>query len=280
METRNSLQLKEVRKSLRRKEILHGISCDLENGVYGLLGTNGAGKTTLMRCMTGYYQYKGDIILNESNVRKMGLRKIGYLPQKFVGYPELSVYQMLEYFCNIKKLSRREWKDQIDQSLTYTNLEDKRDAKIRTLSGGMVRRVGIAQAILGDPQVILLDEPTSGLDPEERNRFKNVIDNISDGRIVILSTHIVEDVEASCDKTIVMADGNFIYQGDTLELCRYAAGRIVEVDEEQVKQGIDGEIEKTYLKKGRKMHRVILREAVSNALESTVEDGYICLLKK
>ena len=193
METRNSLQLKEVRKSFRRKEILHGISCDLENGVYGLLGTNGAGKTTLMRCMTGYYQYKGDIILNESNVRKMGLRKIGYLPQKFVGYPELSVYQMLEYFCNIKKLSRREWKDQIDQSLTYTNLEDKRDAKIRTLSGGMVRRVGIAQAILGDPQVILLDEPTSGLDPEERNRFKNVIDNISDGRIVILSTHIVED---------------------------------------------------------------------------------------
>ena len=161
METRNSLQLKEVRKSFRRKEILHGISCDLENGVYGLLGTNGAGKTTLMRCMTGYYQYKGDIILNESNVRKMGLRKIGYLPQKFVGYPELSVYQMLEYFCNIKKLPRREWKDQIDQSLTYTNLEDKRDAKIRTLSGGMVRRVGIAQAILGDPQVILLDEPTS-----------------------------------------------------------------------------------------------------------------------
>lgn len=142
-----------------------------------------------------------------------------------------------------------------------------------------MRRVGIAQAILGDPQVILLDEPTSGLDPEERNRFKNVIDNISDGRIVILSTHIVEDVEASCDKTIVMADGNFIYQGDTLELCRYAAGRIVEVDEEQVKQGIDGEIEKTYLKKGRKMHRVILREAVSNALEPTVEDGYICLLK-
>ncbi len=280
METRNSLQLKEVRKSFRRKEILHGISCDLENGVYGLLGTNGAGKTTLMRCMTGYYQYKGDIILNESNVRKMRLRKIGYLPQKFVGYPELSVYQMLEYFCNIKKLPRREWKDQIDQSLTYTNLEDKRDAKIRTLSGGMVRRVGIAQAILGDPQVILLDEPTSGLDPEERNRFKNVIDNISDGRIVILSTHIVEDVEASCDKTIVMADGNFIYQGDTLELCRYAAGRIVEVDEEQVKQGIDGEIEKTYLKKGRKMHRVILREAVSNALEPTVEDGYICLLKK
>ena len=238
METRNSLQLKEVRKSFRRKEILHGISCDLENGVYGLLGTNGAGKTTLMRCMTGYYQYKGDIILNESNVRKMGLRKIGYLPQKFVGYPELSVYQMLEYFCNIKKLPRREWKDQIDQSLTYTNLEDKRDAKIRTLSGGMVRRVGIAQAILGDPQVILLDEPTSGLDPEERNRFKNVIDNISDGRIVILSTHIVEDVEASCDKTIVMADGNFIYQGDTLELCQYAAGRIVEVDEEQVKQGL------------------------------------------
>ena len=107
METRNSLQLKEVRKSFRRKEILHGISCDLENGVYGLLGTNGAGKTTLMRCMTGYYQYKGDIILNESNVRKMGLRKIGYLPQKFVGYPELSVYQMLEYFvcCSILRKS-------------------------------------------------------------------------------------------------------------------------------------------------------------------------------
>ncbi len=276
----NLLQLKKLKKAFRHKEILHGIDAVLENGVYGLLGANGAGKTTLMRCITGYYQYKGEIILNEKDVRKTGLWNIGYLPQKFVGYPELKVYQMLEYFCNIKKLPEKQWKDEIERSLLYTNLEEKKNNKIKTLSGGMLRRVGIAQAIIGDPKVILLDEPTSGLDPEERNRFKDVIDNISEGRIVLLSTHIVEDVEACCDKTIVMAGGRVLYNGDTLELCRYGDGRILEFDDEEMKQGPAGEIEKTYIKKGKKKHRVIMHEEVSDALEPTVEDGYLCLLKK
>lgn len=276
----NLLQLKQLKKAFRRKEILHGIDAVLENGVYGLLGANGAGKTTLMRCITGYYQYKGEIILNEKDVRKTGLWNIGYLPQKFVGYPELKVYQMLEYFCNIKKLPEKQWKDEIERSLLYTNLEEKKNNKIKTLSGGMLRRVGIAQAIIGDPKVILLDEPTSGLDPEERNRFKDVIDNISEGRIVLLSTHIVEDVEACCDKTIVMAGGRVLYNGDTLELCRYGDGRILEFDDEEMKQGPAGDIEKTYIKKGKKKHRVIMHEEVSDALEPTVEDGYLCLLKK
>lgn len=276
----NLLQLKKLKKAFRHKEILHGIDAVLENGVYGLLGANGAGKTTLMRCITGYYQYKGEIILNEKDVRKTGLWNIGYLPQKFVGYPELKVYQMLEYFCNIKKLPEKQWKDEIERSLLYTNLEEKKNNKIKTLSGGMLRRVGIAQAIIGDPKVILLDEPTSGLDPEERNRFKDVIDNISEGRIVLLSTHIVEDVEACCDKTIVMAGGRVLYNGDTLELCRYADGRILEFDDVEMKQGPAGDIEKTYIKKGKKKHRVIMHEEVSDALEPTVEDGYLCLLKK
>lgn len=276
----NLLQLKKLKKAFRHKEILHGIDAVLENGVYGLLGANGAGKTTLMRCITGYYQYKGEIILNEKDVQKTGLWNIGYLPQKFVGYPELKVYQMLEYFCNIKKLPEKQWKDEIERSLLYTNLEEKKNNKIKTLSGGMLRRVGIAQAIIGDPKVILLDEPTSGLDPEERNRFKDVIDNISEGRIVLLSTHIVEDVEACCDKTIVMAGGRVLYNGDTLELCRYGDGRILEFDDEEMKQGPAGEIEKTYIKKGKKKHRVIMHEEVSDALEPTVEDGYLCLLKK
>ncbi len=276
----NLLQLKKLKKAFRHKEILHGIDAVLENGVYGLLGANGAGKTTLMRCITGYYQYKGEIILNEKDVRKTGLWNIGYLPQKFVGYPELKVYQMLEYFCNIKKLPEKQWKDEIERSLLYTNLEEKKNNKIKTLSGGMLRRVGIAQAIIGDPKVILLDEPTSGLDPEERNRFKDVIDNISEGRIVLLSTHIVEDVEACCDKTIVMAGGRVLYNGDTLELCRYADGRILEFDDEEMKQGPAGDIEKTYIKKGKKKHRVIMHKEVSDALEPTVEDGYLCLLKK
>lgn len=276
----NLLQLKQLKKAFRRKEILHGIDAVLENGVYGLLGANGAGKTTLMRCITGYYQYKGEIILNEKDVRKTGLWNIGYLPQKFVGYPELKVYQMLEYFCNIKKLPEKQWKDEIERSLLYTNLEEKKNNKIKTLSGGMLRRVGIAQAIIGDPKVILLDEPTSGLDPEERNRFKDVIDNISEGRIVLLSTHIVEDVEACCNKTIVMAGGRVLYNGDTLELCRYGDGRILEFDDEEMKQGPAGDIEKTYIKKGKKKHRVIMHEEVSDALEPTVEDGYLCLLKK
>ncbi len=276
----NELVLNNVKKSFGRKQILKGITATLDSGVYGLLGSNGAGKTTLIRCIVNYYGYHGTITVNGNSVRKQSTGEIGYLPQKFCGYPELTVEQMMNFFCNIKKIPKKERQQQIDHCLHATNMEDKRNSRIRTLSGGMMRRLGIAQAILGEPGVILLDEPTSGLDPEERNRFKQVIDNISGNRIVILSTHIVEDIEACCDKTVVLDQGQIIYNGQTTGLRQYAEGRILELNKEEMALYDDIEVEKTYLRDDEKIYRVIAGKQLENSIIPTIEDGYLCLLKK
>lgn len=276
----NELILNKIEKSFGKKQILKDINATLDSGIYGLLGSNGAGKTTLIRCIANYYKYSGTITVNGKSVRKQSVKEIGYLPQKFCGYPELTVEQMLDFFCNIKKIPKKERQQQIDNSLRATNLEEKRNSRIKTLSGGMMRRLGIAQAILGEPGVILLDEPTSGLDPEERNRFKQVIDNISGDRIVILSTHIVEDIEACCDKTIVLDQGQIIYHGSTTGLRQYAEGRILELNEAELVSYDDIEIEKTYLRDEEKVYRVIAGKQLENTVAPTIEDGYLCLLKK
>ncbi len=277
----NRLEFHHVEKKFWKKKVLCGIDGVLEDGVYGLLGSNGAGKTTLLRCITNAYAYQGSIALNGKKVSKRALREIGYLPQRFSGYPELTVEQMLEYFCNIKRIPHAERKEQIETSLRHTNLEDKRKMRVRTLSGGMVRRLGIAQAVLGNPKVVILDEPTSGLDPKERNRFKQVIDHISGGRIVILSTHIVEDIEACCDRTLVMDQGKILFNDQTVRLRQYGRGRILELTEEELASaGQDMEIEKTHFKGDKKVYRIIVPQETEDAVEPTVEDGYLCLLKK
>ena len=276
----NKLILNNVEKSFGKKQILKGINATLDSGIYGLLGSNGAGKTTLIRCITNYYKYSGTITVNGKSVRKQSVKEIGYLPQKFCGYPELTVEQMLDFFCNIKKIPKKKRQQQIDNTLQAANLEEKRNNRIKTLSGGMMRRLGIAQAILGEPGVILLDEPTSGLDPEERNRFKQVIDNISGDRIVILSTHIVEDIEACCDKTIVLDQGEIIYHGSTTGLRQYAEGRILELNDAELASYDNIEIEKTYLRDEEKVYRVIAGKQLENTVAPTIEDGYLCLLKK
>lgn len=164
-EIKNRLEICNIEKKFKKNEVLKKMSCTLESGVYAILAPNGAGKTTLMRCIADIYTYNGEILFNGKNIKKQKI-KIGYLPQQFGLFPELTVYQMMEYFCNLKKISKKDRKAAIDSCLKQVNLYDKKDEKNRKLSGGMVRRVGIAQAILGKPDVILLDEPTAGLDPE------------------------------------------------------------------------------------------------------------------
>ena len=177
-EIKNRLEICNIEKKFKKNEVLKKLSCTLESGVYAILAPNGVGKTTLMRCIADIYTYNGEILFNGKNIKKQKI-KIGYLPQQFGLFPELTVYQMMEYFCNLKKISKKDRKAAIDSCLKQVNLYDKKDEKNRKLSGGMVRRVGIAQAILGEPDVILLDEPTAGLDPEERMRFKNIINNLT-----------------------------------------------------------------------------------------------------
>lgn len=276
----HEMKIENVSKNFRRKKVLRDVNCRLESGTYGLLGPNGAGKTTLMRCITNYYSHQGIVEIDGTQARKLSPAEIGYLPQKFEGYPELTVKQMLEYLCNLKKIPKKDRDARIQKSLENTNLLEQERKKIKTLSGGMIRRLGIAQAILGDVAVVLLDEPTAGLDPEERMRFKNVIQNITEDRIVIISTHIVEDVEACCDNIMVMKEGQVVFADSIQKLRSHAQGRVLELRSEEIPHYPDAYVEKNYLKEEEIVYRVIAKEPVEKAVTPTIEDGYLCLLKK
>lgn len=275
----NSLVISNVEKSFSKKQVLNHISCELTSGVYAILGPNGTGKTTLMRCIAGLYSYKGIIKYNGKNIKKKKV-DIGYLPQQFGLFPELTVVQMMEYFCNLKGIPKKNRRKIIEKSLEKVNLLEVKNKKTKKLSGGMVRRVGIAQAILGNPDIILLDEPTAGLDPEERMRFKNIIGGLGEDSIVLISTHIVEDVEACCSNIIVVKDGKIIKNGTVKEVQEYANNRIIEINEEKSMENNILYVEKSVLRDGKKKIRVITREKIINSLEPTVEDGYLCMLKE
>lgn len=275
----NTLEIRGLQKAIRNKMILKDLNCKLENGVYGLLGPNGAGKTTLMRCITGLYHYEGKMTYNGKGLFSRKLPQIGYLPQKFGLFPELTVWEMMEYMANMKKISRKEREGIIEECLQKVNLTEEKKKLVRKLSGGMMRRLGIAQTLLGNPSIILFDEPTAGLDPEERMRFKEIIANLEKEKIVIVSTHIVEDVEACCDSIIVLDQGRILKVGSIDEIQNYAVGRVKEVDEVGLQNDNIIFIEKSYTRNGEKRYRVLLQEIEEDTEESTVEDGYLCLLK-
>ncbi|MCI8793483.1 MAG: ATP-binding cassette domain-containing protein [Eubacterium sp.] len=209
------IEITNLSKKFRKKEVLREVCLSLESGAYGMLGPNGAGKTTLLRCMLGLYPVrKGEIKLNIPNWQ------IGYLPQSFGLFRELSVYDMLYYFCELKKIPKTDREKAIFQALDSVNLVENKKTRISKLSGGMQRRVGIAQAILGKPPLIVFDEPTVGLDPEERKRFKDMVLKRKENSIILFSTHIVGDIEDVCDKIIIMNKGKIIREGKISEICQ------------------------------------------------------------
>lgn len=211
------LVLENVTKKFRKREALKGISVRIEEGCYGLLGPNGAGKTTLLRCVLGLYPVSsGSISLDGKPA------DIGYLPQKFGMFQELTAYDMLYYFAAVKKIPKDRRKSEIENVLALVNLNDRIREKVGKLSGGMQRRLGIAQALLGDPGLIFLDEPTAGLDPEERVRFRDIIGEIRENRTILISTHIVEDVESTCDRVIIMNEGQVLENVTIEEACAFS----------------------------------------------------------
>ena len=190
---------------------LQQIELTLRSGVYGLLGPNGAGKTTLMRIMTDLLAPStGRVLLEGQDIAVMGAafrKKLGYLPQDFGVYPNFTAEQFLLYIARLKGLSKFEAKRQTDDLLHMVGLEDKKQKKLKGFSGGQRQRVGIAQALLGDPEILVLDEPTAGLDPEERIRFRGIISDLSQQKLVLLSTHIVSDLEAVANEIILLRKG-------------------------------------------------------------------------
>lgn len=214
------LVLDRVTKQYRNKIAVDRLSAVLKEGVYGLLGANGAGKTTLMRMICGIADINsGEIRLGGEEIGAMGERYrdlLGYLPQDFGYYPNFTAMEFMLYIASLKGLDRGYAKKRSVLLLEQVGLAKEMRHKIRTFSGGMRQRLGIAQALLNDPKVLVLDEPTAGLDPKERVRFRNMIAELGKDRIVLLSTHIVSDVEEIADWIFLMKQGQFIAQG-TLE---------------------------------------------------------------
>ena len=226
-----NLEIRNLSKSYGTK---HAAVCEvnltLTPGVWGLIGANGAGKTTLIRMLTGVLApTSGQILYDGIEIQSLGegyRDALGYLPQTFGFYPEFTVIDYLKYIATLKGLNKREYCEKIDELLEILTLTDVRNKHIKKLSGGMQRRVGIAQALLNDPDILILDEPTSGLDPGERVRFRNLLSEFAQGRIVLISTHIVSDVEYIATKNAIMKDGKIICVGATDALLTAVSGKV------------------------------------------------------
>ncbi|MBO4998340.1 MAG: ABC transporter ATP-binding protein [Lachnospira sp.] len=210
------LQLQNLSKQYGAKYAVNDVNANFVPGVYGLLGANGAGKTTLMRMICGVLKpTSGDIRLNGKTIDELGEQyytHLGYMPQDFGFYPDFTAQEFMLYMAAVKGLDKRKAITRTKELLYMVNLSDVADKKIKSYSGGMKQRLGIAQAELNNPSILILDEPTAGLDPKERVRFRNILSNLAKEKIVILSTHIVSDVSYIADTVLMMKQGQFLIQ--------------------------------------------------------------------
>lgn len=273
------LKLNSIDKRFKSIVVADNVNVQLENCTYGLLGRNGSGKTTLLRCITKIEKLNGGSITYSDGIKETNdyLTHIGYLPQNFEIFNELTTYEVLQFFANLKDYGITD--DEINNLLKSLNLFSKKDTVVKKLSGGMKRRLGIAQALIGNPDIVLLDEPTAGLDPEERLNFKNVVREIKKDRCVVLSTHIITDIESLCDKILILSNGVITQFNSCNELANVANGKVFavnsadDIDAPFYSMGtiyIDG---KTYEKV------ICLNKIDALPLAPTVEDGYICFIE-
>ena len=268
---------------------LNGINLKITNGMFGLLGSNGAGKSSLMRTIaslqepsSGSIQFNNtDVVIEPQEVRKV----LGYLPQEFGVYPKISAEKLLNHMAILKGIiNKKERKEQVTALLQQVNLYQHRKKSVYTFSGGMRQRFGIAQALLANPQLIIVDEPTAGLDPEESNRFLNLLSEIGENVIVILSTHIVEDVRNLCPKMAILAHGEIISEGNPKDLVASIEGKIwtkiiPKTDIEVYKKAFD--VISTKLVSGETQIRVLSEnkpEAGFEMITPNLEDFYFTTL--
>jgi len=269
-----------VHKRLGSTHALAGVSLDLGDGITGLLGPNGAGKTTLMRVLaTVLAPDSGSVRLlghdpADREARPVIRRRLGYMPQEPGFHQRFTAFEFVDYVAILKEMTaRRERHDEVRRVLDLVGLGDVAQQRIKALSGGMRRRVALAQALLGDPRLVILDEPTAGLDPEQRLRFRELISRLAQDRSVLISTHQTEDVAALCHHVVVLRDGETVFAGAPRELAEVARDRVWLADERSAGA------ELSWLTgDGRHRHVGNAPPAHAELVEPTLEDGYLLLV--
>lgn len=279
------LKAEHLYKSYKKKNALQDVSFTLQRGIYGLLGENGAGKSTLMRILaTVDFPTNGTISYDEIDIFDMDDKYrslIGYMPQEYSVYPGFTAKDFLNYMGALKGISEEKLKVRIPEVLEFVNLSAFSDKKVNTFSGGMKRRIGIAQAIMNEPKILILDEPTAGLDPKERIRFSNIISDMGKDKIVLLSTHIVSDIEAIATQLLVMKTGEILETGSVDKLVQKVNGQVWEtVVSQEVCQRLRKERSIIHLKQmGNNVQVRFVGDKYSAAescqVEPTLEDYYI-----
>ena len=280
------IEIRDLSKSYGKTIALRNVSLTIEQGMFGLLGPNGAGKSTLMRIISSLLEpTSGHVLVNGLRVaeNKREIRRmLGYLPQEFGLYKRLNAMEFLDLVADLKQVPRGKGRRrEIEQVLKQVNMWESRKQRAGGYSGGMKRRMGIAQALLGDPRLLIVDEPTAGLDPQERTRFRNLLTELSGERIVILSTHIVADIENSCNRLAILDRGKLAFVGEQKALINKANGQVWEgIAREGELEGLRKRVQIVSTKKvdGNYLVRYIgARLAVRNAkpVAATLEDGYM-----
>lgn len=280
------LELDNITKNYKDKRALYNVNYIFHEGVYGLLGANGAGKSTLMRIICGIMKSTiGEVKVNGTNIMKLDEKYrdlLGYLPQDFGYYPSFTANEFMMYMASLKGLSNNYSKKKISELLHIVGLDEVKNKKIKTFSGGMKQRLGIAQAVLNDPQILILDEPTSGLDPKERIHFRNLISGFAKDKIVLLSTHIVSDIESIADQIIVLKKGEIVVNGTPNVLIQQMLGKVWEclIPESELEYASQKYcIVNQHLQSQQVLLRIISEEKpdleMSKAISPTLEDLYM-----
>ena len=272
--------LKNITKKYKNKEVLSHLNFEFDNKIYAFIGHNGSGKSTLMRIITGLIEptqgevifYQNDKIIDYKKV------KFGYLSQEFNAFKEFTVYEQLEYFAIMKKINKKVYSNEIKKVLVEVNLWENKDVKCKNLSGGMIRRLGIAQTLLGSPDVIILDEPVVGLDPDERMRFMEIIKSIQLDIPIIFSTHIIDDISSLSPEIILFKNGQIKFNGSSSQFIDSAKGKIYLCSREnlsKVKERISS------IKISENTYKVIASNSLNydflQDITPCVEDAYIYL---
>lgn len=281
------LKISRVTKQFSAKIAVDKVSLEMKPGVYGLLGANGAGKTTLLRMICGVLRPdSGEISLDRFSVKEEEYRNcLGYLPQEFGYYPNFTAWDFMMYMAALKGIPRNRAKVRIEKLLEAVNLKGSEKKRIAVFSGGMKQRLGIAQALLNNPKLLVLDEPTAGLDPKERVKFRNMISRLGQDRIVILSTHIVSDIEYIADEILLMKEGSILQKGSLPEIlepiqgkvweCKVNPARETQILEQYAVVNMREDVEGAFL-------RVVGEQSPSAdavSVEATLEDLYLYYFK-